>query len=109
MAWYQLTTDVMVQGTPRSFGEVLDLSASDGQLLVGLGRAMPCDAKPVEATPVEAEPACPMPAPKPAEAAPAAPEPVEAKPVAPEPTEATPTAQVKPVVRRRAPSPTPED
>lgn len=86
MAWYQLTTDVMVQGTPRSSGEVLDLSVSDGQLLIGLGRAKPCDAKPVEAEPappVEAEPAPPVKAP--------------------------PVAQVKPVVRRRAPSPTPED
>jgi hypothetical protein len=86
MAWYQLTTDVMVQGTPRSFGEVLDLSASDGQLLVGLGRAKPAEAP----MPVEAEPACPMPA-------------------APKPVEAAPAAPVKPVVRRRAPSPTPED
>jgi hypothetical protein len=83
MAWYQLTTDVMVQGTPRSSGEVLDLSVSDGQLLIGLGRAKPCDAKPVEAPPVKAEPASPVKAP--------------------------PVAQVKPVVRRRAPSPTPED
>jgi hypothetical protein len=83
MAWYQLTTDVMVQGTPRSFGEVLDLSVTDGQLLVGLGRAKPVEAKPVE-------PACPMPA-----------APVEA--------EAKPAAQVKPVARRRTPSPTPED
>lgn len=74
MAWYQLTTDVMVQGTPRSFGEVLDLSVTDGQLLIGLGRAKACEApKPVE-------PACPVPA-----------------------------AQVKPVARRRSPSPTPED
>lgn len=82
MAWYQLTADVMVQGTPRSFGEVLDLSVTDGQLLIGLGRA-----KPVEApTPVEA--ACPMPA---------------------APVEAKPAQQVKPVARRRSPSPTPED
>lgn len=95
MAWYQLTTDVMVQGTPRSFGEVLDLSVTDGQLLVGLGRA-----KPVEAKPVEAEPACPMPA---------APKPVEAKPAAPVEAEAKPAAQVKPVARRRTPTPTPED
>ena len=80
MAWYQLIADVMVQGTPRSFGEVLDLSATDGQLLIGLGRA-----KPVEA-PVPVEPACPLAA-----------APVEAKP------------QVKPVARRRTPSPTPED
>lgn len=77
MAWYQLTTDVMVQGTPRSFGEVLDLSVTDGQLLVGLGRAKPCEA------PTLAEPACPMPA--------------------------ASAAQVKPVARRRTPSPTPED
>jgi hypothetical protein len=83
MAWYQLTTDVMVQGTPRSFGEVLDLSVTDGQLLIGLGRAKPAEAKP-------AEPACPVPA-----------APVEA--------EAKPAAQVKPVARRRTPSPTPED
>ena len=81
MAWYQLTTDVMVQGTPRSFGEVLDLTVTDGQLLIGLGRATPCEAP----TPAAPEPACPMPAP------------VEAK------------AQVKPVARRRSPSPTPED
>jgi hypothetical protein len=98
MAWYQLTTDVMVQGTPRSFGEVLDLSASDGQLLVGLGRAKSCDA-PTLAEPEPARPVCPMPA-VPAEAKPATP--AEAKPV-----EAK--EQVKPVVRRRAPSPTPED
>jgi hypothetical protein len=89
MAWYQLTTDVMVQGTPRSFGEVLDLSATDGQLLIGLGRAKPVEAPaPVEAKPVE--PACPVPA-----------APVEA--------EAKPAAQVKPVARRRTPTPTPED
>ena len=89
MAWYQLTADVMVQGTPRSFGEVLDLSVTDGQLLVGLGRAKPCEA-PTFAEPEPVEPACPMPA-----------APVEA--------EAKPAAQVKPVARRRSPSPTPED
>jgi hypothetical protein len=89
MAWYQLTTDVMVQGTPRSFGEVLDLSVTDGQLLIGLGRATPCEA-PTPAEPEPVEPACPMPA-----------APVEA--------EAKPAAQVKPVARRRSPSPTPED
>jgi hypothetical protein len=94
MAWYQLTADVMVQGTPRSFGEVLDLSVTDGQLLIGLGRAKPVEAKPAEDPPIEAvEPACPMPA---------APVEAEAKPV-----EAK--AQVKPVARRRTPSPTPED
>jgi hypothetical protein len=81
MAWYQLTTDVMVQGTPRSFGEVLDLNANDGQLLVGLGRAKPCDAKP-------AEPACPMPA---------------------APVDAAPEPHVKPVARRRSTSPLPKD
>ena len=92
MAWYQLTADVMVQGTPRSFGEVLDLSATDGQLLIGLGRATPCDA------PEPAESACPLAAaPKPVEAVCAMPAPVEAKP------------QVKPVARRRTSSPTPED
>jgi len=85
MAWYQLTADVMVQGTPRSFGEVLDLSVTDGQLLVGLGRAKPCDA-PTLAEAEPAKPACPMPA-----------APVEAK------------EQIKPVARRRTPSPTPED
>lgn len=82
MAWYQLTTDVMVKGTPRSSGEVLDLSVTDGQLLIGLGRAKPCE------PPTLAEPACPMPAAF-----------VEAK-LAP---------QVKPVARRRTPTPTPED
>lgn len=92
MAWYQLTTDVMVQGTPRSFGEVLDLSVTDGQLLVGLGRAKPAEA------PMPVEAACPMPA-----------APVEAKPAAPVEAEAKPAAQVKPVARRRTPSPTPED
>lgn len=90
MAWYQLTTDVMVQGTPRSFGEVLDLSVTDGQLLIGLGRAKPVEAKPAQDPPIEVvevvEPVCPMPA-----------APVEAK------------EQVKPVARRRTPSPTPED
>jgi hypothetical protein len=90
MAWYQLTADVMVKGTPRSFGEVLDLSVTDGQLLIGLGRATPCDA-PTLAEPEPAKPACPMPA-----------APVEAKPVEVK-------VQVKPVARRRTPSPTPED
>ena len=85
MAWYQLTADVMVQGTPRSFGEVLDLSVTDGQLLVGLGRAKPCE-PPTLVEPEPAEPACPIPA-----------APVEAAP------------QVKPVARRRTSSPTPED
>jgi hypothetical protein len=102
MAWYQLTTDVMVQGTPRSFGEVLDLSVTDGQLLVGLGRAKPAEAKPAEAKPAEATP-------KSVEAEPAAPKPGEAKPAAPVEAEAKPAAQVKPVARRRTPSPTPED
>ena len=96
MAWYQLTTDVMVQGTPRSSGEVLDLSATDGQLLIGLGRAKPAEATPVEATPVEATPVEALPA-----------EPACPMPVAP--VEAKPAAQVKPVARRRSPSPTPED
>jgi len=89
MAWYQLTADVMVQGTPRSFGEVLDLSVTDGQLLIGLGRAKPVEAKPAQDPPIEVvEPVCPMPA---------------------APVEAKPAAQVKPVARRRTPSPTPED
>jgi hypothetical protein len=87
MAWYQLTTDVMVQGTPRSFGEVLDLSVTDGQLLIGLGRATPCDA-PTLVEPEPVEPACPMPA---------------------APVEVKIAAQVKPVARRRTPTPTPED
>jgi hypothetical protein len=87
MAWYQLTADVMVQGTPRSFGEVLELSVTDGQLLIGLGRATPCD-PPKTAEPAPAEPACPMPA---------------------APVETKPAVQVKPVARRRTPSPTPED
>ena len=92
MAWYQLTTDVMVQGTPRSFGEVLDLNANDGQLLVGLGRATPCDVKPAESPtlvePEPAEPACPMPA---------------------APVDAAPEPQVKPVARRRSTSPLPKE
>ena len=96
MAWYQLTTDVMVQGTPRAFGEVLDLNANDGQLLVGLGRATPCEA-PTLAAPKTVEAACPMPA---------APEPACHMPA---PVEAKPAAQVKPVARRRTPTPTPED
>ena len=90
MAWYQLTADVMVRGTPRATGEVLDLSVSEGQLLSGLGRATPCNAP----TP-EAEPACPMPTPAPVEV-----------------TEVTPAKAappIKPVVRRRSPSPTQED
>ena len=87
MAWYQLTTDVMVQGTPRSFGEVLELSVTDGQLLIGLGRAKPCDA-PTLVEPEPVEPACPMSA---------------------APVETKPAVQVKPVARRRTPSPTPED
>ena len=78
MAWYQLTTDVMVQGTPRSSGEVLDLSVSDGQLLIGLQRAVACD--PPQPPP---EPVCHLP--------------TAVKP------------PVKPVVRRRTSSPTPED
>lgn len=57
MPWYELTTDVMVRGTPRATGEVLDLSEADGQLLTGLGRAKPTQA------PQPAEPVCPMPKP----------------------------------------------
>lgn len=41
MPWYELTADVMVRGTPRAYGEVLDLSPAEGQLLSGLGRAKP--------------------------------------------------------------------
>ena len=41
MPWYELTADVMVRGTPRAYGEVLDLSEAEGQLLSGLGRAKP--------------------------------------------------------------------
>lgn len=59
MPWYELTTDVMVAGTPRSAGEILDLSLSDGQLLSGLGRAKPSQA------PQPAEPVRPMPVPEP--------------------------------------------
>ena len=51
MPWYELTTDVMVAGTPRSAREILDLSISDSQLLTGLGRAKPSQA------PQPAEPA----------------------------------------------------
>jgi hypothetical protein len=41
MPWYELTSDVMVRGTSRSTGEVLDLTEGEGHLLVGLARAKP--------------------------------------------------------------------
>jgi hypothetical protein len=58
MSWFKLTTDVMVRGTSRATGEVLDLSESEGQLLVGLSRAVRCEA------PAPPEPVCPMPTPE---------------------------------------------
>lgn len=61
MPWYELTTDVMVRGTPRSTGEVLDLTESEGHLLAGLGRAKP-SAGPSPVT-VEAAPPTEAPAP----------------------------------------------
>jgi|SanBayMetagenome_1026888.scaffolds.fasta_scaffold04997_2 hypothetical protein len=53
MPLYQLLSDVMVQGTPRSYGEVLDLPIADGNLLCGLNRARPVSAS--EDLPAEVE------------------------------------------------------
>jgi len=80
MNWYELTTDVMVRGNPRSTGEILDLSEAEGQLLVGLGRAKPAQA--------------------PQAPAPAVAEPTDAPAAAPSP---------KPAARRRSPAPTAPD
>lgn len=80
MNWYELTTDVMVRGNPRSTGEILDLSEAEGQLLVGLGRAKPAQA--------------------PQASAPAVVEPTDAPAAAPSP---------KPAARRRSPAPTAPD
>lgn len=92
MPWYELTSDVMVRGTPRSFGEVLDLTESEGQLLSGLGRAKPAQplAKP--------EPVCPMPRPEAGESEASIEE-------LPKPSASAP----KLAARRRAPSPSPKD
>lgn len=92
MPWYELTSDVMVRGTPRSFGEVLDLTESEGQLLSGLGRAKPAQ------RPAPPEPVCPMPKPE------------AAKPEAPIEELSKPSASApKLAARRRAPSPSPKD
>lgn len=62
MPWYELTTDVMVAGTPRSTGEILELSLSDGQLLSGLGRAKPSQpAQPAQPVEPASEPAIEQP------------------------------------------------
>lgn len=89
MPWYELTSDVMVRGTPRSFGEVLDLTEAEGQLLSGLGRAKPAQ------PPAPPEPACPMPKP----------EAVKQEALAEEP----PAAAPKSAARRRPPVPPTQD
>ena len=102
MSWYELTSDVMVRGTPRSFGEVLDLTESEGQLLSGLGRAKPAQ------RPAPPEPVCPMPKPEAVEPEASVEdlsEPAPAK-TAEEPA---PVAPAKQAARRRAPSPSPKD
>lgn len=93
MPWYELTADVMVRGTPRAYGEVLDLSEAEGQLLSGLGRAKPAQppARP-EAAVVEP---------------PAKQEAAAVEPPAEEdsvPTASAAPAPVKPAVRRRTTS-----
>ena len=93
MPWYELTADVMVRGTPRAYGEVLDLSEAEGQLLSGLGRAKPAQppAKPEAAVvepPAKQEAAAVEP--------PAEEDSVPTAPAAPAP--------VKPAVRRRTTS-----
>lgn len=85
MNWYELTTDVMVRGNPRSAGEILDLSEAEGQLLVGLGRAKPAQAPQASA---------------PSPAAPAVADSTDAQAIAPSP---------KPATRRRSPAPTAPD
>jgi hypothetical protein len=113
MPWYELTSDVMVRGTPRASGEVLDLSESEGQLLSGLGRAKPAQppTKPEAAKPeavqqeVSAKEA-------PAEAASAellTAELLTAELLTPEPLTAEPPRLTKQAARRRAPSPSPKD
>ena len=59
MPWYELTADVMVRGTPRAYGEVLDLSEAEGQLLSGLGRAKPAQPPTKPEAPVVEPPAKP--------------------------------------------------
>ena len=98
MPWYELTADVMVRGTPRAYGEVLDLSEAEGQLLSGLGRAKPAQppTKP-EAAKSEA----------PVVEPPAKPEAVAVEPPTEEDSVSTTSAApapVKPAARRRTTS-----
>ena len=93
MPWYELTADVMVRGTPRAYGEVLDLSEAEGQLLSGLGRAKPAQPPTKPEAPV-VEP-------------PAKPEAVAVEPPTEEDSVSTTSAApapVKPAVRRRTTS-----
>ena len=106
MPWYELTADVMVRGTPRAYGEVLDLSEAEGQLLSGLGRAKPAQ------PPTKPEPVCSMPEPVAAEQPPSK----EEAPLVEPPTEedsvsttSAAPAPVKPAVRRRTTSPITKD
>lgn len=93
MPWYELTADVMVRGTPRAYGEVLDLSEAEGQLLSGLGRAKPAQ------PPARPEAAVVEPPAKQEAAAVEPPAEEDSMPTAP----AAP-APVKPAVRRRTTS-----
>ena len=98
MPWYELTADVMVRGTPRAYGEVLDLSEAEGQLLSGLGRAKPAQPPTKPEAPV-VEP-------------PAKPEAVAVEPPTEEDSVSTTSAApapVKPAVRRRTTSPLTKD
>ena len=93
MPWYELTADVMVRGTSRAYGEVLDLSEAEGQLLSGLGRAKPAQ------PPARPEAAAVEPPAKQEAAAVEAPAEEDSVPTAP----AAP-APVKAAVRRRTTS-----
>lgn len=93
MPWYELTADVMVRGTPRAYGEVLDLSEAEGQLLSGLGRAKPAQPPAKQEAAVVEPPAKQEAA---AMEAPAKEDSVLTAPAAPAP--------VKPAVRRRTTS-----
>ena len=109
MPWYELTADVMVRGTPRAYGEVLDLSEAEGQLLSGLGRAKPAQPPTKPEAPVVEPPAEP-------EAVVVEPPTEEEAPVVEPPTEedsvsttSAAPAPVKPAVRRRTTSPLTKD
>ena len=98
MPWYELTADVMVRGTPRAYGEVLDLSEAEGQLLSGLGRAKPAQPPTKPEAPVVEPPAEPE--------AVAVESPTEEDSVS---TTSAAPAPVKPAVRRRTTSPLTKD